>query len=356
MLRDQAKLGELLVSQGVLSEEQLAAALKQQAAKGKKLGETLVERGVISASDLVNVLAAKLGVKGCCLRHGLIDPVVAKMITREEAERLRAMPMFKVRSRLTVAMAHPQNLPAIDRLQVLTGCEINPVLALESNVAEFSRKYLGEEMSVDSFLVSLTESDVEVIESERVDESPVADVDRMVEGSPVINLVNLMIQTAIRDRASDIHVEPGREKTRIRYRIDGVLRELMSPPAAMHAAIVSRIKVIGKMDIGEKRLPQEGRVHIIAEGREIDLRVSSMPMILGEKVVLRILDKHSLQLDLQSLGLTAEQVRALRRMLLKPHGLVLVTGPTGSGKTTTLYAALELLQLWNCCARKSATS
>jgi len=344
MLSNRSKLGEMLVAQGVVTDEQLAAALKEQVEKGTKLGETLVARGALSACTLVKVLADKLGVKGCCLRHGLIDPVVARMISREDAERLRALPMFKVGNRLTVAMAQPQDLPTIDRLQALTGCEINPVLALESNLAEFTRKYHTEDTSVDSFLVSLKESDVEVIESERVDDAPVADVNRMVEGSPVINLVNLMILTAIRDGASDIHVEPGRDKTRIRYRIDGVLRELMAPPAGMHAAIVSRIKVIGKMDIAEKRLPQEGRVHIVAEGREVDLRVSSMPTILGEKVVLRILDKHALQLDMESLGLVGGQREAFRQMLLRPHGLVLVTGPTGSGKTTTLYAALELLR------------
>lgn len=344
MLISAAKLGEVLVQSGQISPEDLERALNQQKQTGDKLGETLVNLGILSQGTLVKALAARLGVPGTYLRHGLIDPAVAKLVEREEAERLRVLPLFQVRGRLYVAMAEPQNLPAIDRLAAITGCEIQPVLALESNIREFSQKYQTEEVAVDEFLVSLKESDVEVVERESVEDSPVTNLDRMVEGSPIINLVNLALLTAIRDGASDIHIEPDRKKTRIRYRIDGVLRELMSPPAGMHAAIVSRVKVIGKMDIAEKRLPQEGRVHIVAEGREIDLRVSSMPTILGEKVVLRILDKSSLNNELERLGFRSESLEIFRRMLLRPHGMVLVTGPTGSGKTTTLYSALDLLR------------
>ena len=171
-----------------------------------------------------------------------------------------------------------------------------------------------------------------------------ADLDRMAAGSPIVNLVNMAVLTAIKDGASDIHIEPDKKGTRIRYRIDGLLRDLMNPPAGMHAAIVSRVKVIGKMDIAEKRLPQEGRVRIVAEGREIDLRVSSMPTLLGEKIVIRILDKANLHVRLEDLGFRPETLEAFLRMLRQPHGLVLVTGPTGSGKTTTLYSALDLLR------------
>lgn len=344
MLAGQNKLGQMLIESGHITEEGLAHALAEQSKSGDKLGEVLVKQGILSHAVLVKTLATKFGVVGTYLRHGLIDPAVARLIDREESERLKALPMFKVRNRLIVAMAEPENLPAIDRLAALTGCEIRPVLALESNILEFSQKYHREEVSVDEFLVSLTESNVEVLENENIDEGAVTDLNRMVDGSPVINLVNLAILSAIRDGASDIHIEPDRKKTRIRYRIDGLLRELMTPPASMHAAIVSRVKVIGKMDIAEKRLPQEGRVHIVAEGREIDLRVSSMPTILGEKVVIRLLDKASLNTDMEHLGFRAETLAVFRRMLLRPHGIVLVTGPTGSGKTTTLYSALDLLR------------
>jgi len=342
--RKRTRIGEALVSEGILSQDQLSKALADQKATGRMLGELLVEQGVISGGMLVQVLARTLGVKGCHLRHGLIDPPLLKLVGAEEAERLLAIPMFKVRGELTVAMTEPQCLPKIDRLRELTGCKIRTVLALEANIREYIRKYAAGDTSVDAFLTSLSEEDVSVIDRENVDEGPAADLDKMVAGSPIVNLVNVTLLTAVRDGASDIHIEPDKKGTRIRYRIDGVLRDLMKPPMGMHAAIASRVKVIAKMDIAEKRLPQEGRVHIIAEGREIDLRVSSMPTLLGEKIVVRILDKANLHVKLEDLGFHEESLASLKRMLQQPHGLVLVTGPTGSGKTTTLYSALDLIR------------
>src|SRR3954452_23605468 len=320
--RPKLRIGEVLVQEGLLSEAQLKKALLEQQTAGRPLGEMLVEQGVITASSLVQLLAKSLGVKGVQLRHGLIDPTVFKLVGADEAERLLAVPMFKVHGTLTVAMTEPQSLPKIDRLRQLTGCKVRPVLALEANVREFIKKYAAGETNVDAFLTSLAESDVEVVERESVDEGPTTDLDKMVAGSPIINLVNVALLTAVRDKASDIHIEPHKNGSRIRYRIDCVLRDLMKPPPGMHAAIVSRIKVIGKMDIAEKRLPQEGRVHIIAEGREIDLRVSSMPTLLGEKLVLRILDKANLKVGLDELGFQIEALKAFKRMLDKPHGLV----------------------------------
>jgi len=336
-------IGEALVEDGALSQEQLSRALAEQKATGRLLGEMLVEQGVISPAALVRTLAKQLGVRGCHLRHGLIDPALLSEIGPEEAERLKALPLFKVHDTLTVAMAEPQSLPKIDRLRQLTRCKIQPVLALEANLQEFIGKYAGGETDVNTFLASLAESDVAIVEDEKVDEGPVTDLDKMVAGSPVVNLVNVAIMTAIKDGASDIHIEPDKRGTRIRYRIDGLLRDLMKPPAGMHAAIVSRVKVIGKMDISEKRLPQEGRVRIVAERREIDLRVSSMPTLLGEKLVIRVLDKANLRVRLEDLGFRSEALASFMQTLHQPHGLVLVTGPTGSGKTTTLYSALDLL-------------
>src|SRR5437868_548724 len=338
------KIGEALVQEGILSHEQLSRALEEQKASGRMLGEMLVEQGVISGGNLVQLLARQLGVRGCQLRHGLIDPTLLKLIGAEEADRLQAIPMFRVHGTLTVAMTEPQALPKIDRLRQLTGCKIRTVLALEANIREYIKKYAGGETTFDAFLTSLAEQEVEVIERETVDEGPTTDLDKMVAGSPIINLVNVALLSAIRDGASDIHIEPDKKGSRIRYRIDGVLRDLMKPPAGMHAAIVSRVKVIGKMDIAEKRLPQEGRVHIVAEGREIDLRVSSMPTLLGEKLVLRILDKANLRVRLEDLGFRPDSLESFKRMLQQPHGLVLVTGPTGSGRTTTLYSALDLIR------------
>src|SRR4051794_14689216 len=338
------RIGEALIPGGDLTQEQLARALSQQKNTRRLLGEMLVEQGVINGAQLVHLLAKTLDVKGCQLRHGLIDPTLFKLLGAEEAERLLAIPMFKVHGNLTVAMTDPQNLPKIDRLRQITGCKIRSVLALESNIKEYIKKYAAGETSVDAFLTSLSEQDVEVVERETVDEGPTTDLDKMVAGSPIINLVNVALLTAIRDKASDIHIEPDKKGTRIRYRIDGVLRDLMKPPMGMHAAIVSRIKVIGKMDIAEKRLPQEGRVRIVAEGREIDLRVSSMPTLLGEKLVLRILDKENLRVKMEDLGFRTNSMASVKRMLDRPHGLFLVTGPTGSGKTTTLYSALDLVR------------
>ncbi len=338
------RLGAALVAEGVVSPEQLDKLLAEQQRTGRLLGEMLVEQGVIDSARMLRFLAEQLGVPFCQLRHGLVDFSLLPLIGEQEAQRLTALPMFKVHDTLTVAMAEPQSLPKIDRLHQLTGCEIRPVLAPRDNILEYIKKFASGNTDVDSFLASLSESEVEVVDRESVDEGPATNLDRMIEGSPIINLVNVALLTAIRDKASDIHIEPDKQGTHIRYRIDGTLRDLMKPPPGLHAAIVSRVKVIGRMDIAEKRLPQEGRVRIVAEGRDIDLRVSSMPTLLGEKIVLRILDKANLRIRLADLGFRQETLEVFERMLRQPYGLVLVTGPTGSGKTTTLYSALDLIR------------
>ena len=338
------RLGDQLIRDGLITSEQLAEALARQQSAGGRIGNALVAVGAISAATLVLALGRRLNVKGCTLRHGLIDPKVAKSIPKEEAERLRVLPLFRVRDEMTVAMVEPQSLPVQDRLRSLTGCAIRTVLVLEDNLAEYQQKYLAAEVTVDSFLASMEESDIQITEMEAIDEGPITDLDKMVEGSPIVNLVNLAILTALRAGASDVHIEPDRDGTHIRYRIDGELREMLKPPRGMHAAIISRVKVIGRMDIAEKRLPQEGRVHLVADRREIDLRVSSMPTVLGEKIVLRILDKANLSFELEALGVRGLDRRAIEAMIHSPYGLMLVTGPTGSGKTTTLYSALDLLR------------
>jgi len=340
----QSRLGEALVAEGAISRDQLDRILGEQKTTGGMLGEMLVRQGVVDSTRMLQFLAGQLGVPFCQLRHGLVDFTLLPLIGEEEADRLNAIPMFKVHGTLTVAMSEPQSLPKIDRLRQLTDCKIRPVLASRENIREYIRKYASGNTDVDSFLASLTDSEVQVVERESVDDGPATDLDKMVEGSPIINLVNVALLTAIRDKASDIHIEPDKHGTRVRYRIDGTLRDLMKPPPGLHASIVSRVKVIGRMDIAEKRLPQEGRVRIVAEGREIDLRVSSMPTLLGEKIVIRILDKTNLKIRMEDLGFRRETLEAFQRMLRQPYGLVLVTGPTGSGKTTTLYSALDLIR------------
>jgi type IV pilus assembly protein PilB len=240
-------------------------------------------------------------------------------------------------------MAEPQSLPQIDRLRQLTGCVVRPVLALESQIVEYIHKHSAMKTDMQSLLASAQEAEAVAIAA-TPDEGPVVDLDKASQSAAVVNLVNVILRKSIRDRASDIHVEPDNASTRVRYRIDGVLRDLAAPAAGMHASIVSRIKVLARMDIAEKRLPQEGRLRVTAEGRDIDLRVSSMPTLLGEKIVIRILDKANLKANLADLGFRPEALAALRRMLAQPYGMVLVTGPTGSGKTTTLYSALQSLR------------
>mgnify|MGYP000843568318 FL=1 len=341
------RFGEALVAEGVLTQEQLDKALADQRTGGRMLGQMLLEQGLIGGPVLARVLARQLGVKGVVLRHGLIDPAAAALLPTEEAVRLKAIPLFRVHNVLTVAMDEPQSLPKIDHLRRLTGCKIRPVYATEANIEEFVSKYAGKQVDVDSFLTSLGESDVSVVENEAQDEGPVTDLDKMVAGSPVVNLVNMALLMAVKAKASDVHIEPGKHGTSIRYRIDGQLRDLMKPPPGLHAAIVSRVKVVGKMDIAEKRLPQEGRVRIVAEGRDIDLRVSSMPTLLGEKLVLRILDKANLRIRLEDLGFRSQALEAFQRMLAQPHGLVLVTGPPAAARRPRCTPP------WTCCATRS---
>ena len=337
-------VGEVLIAEGHLTEDQLEQALTEQRTSGKKLGELLVSTGIVSESVLLHSLARCLGVKGVKLRHGLIDPQLLTLLDADECERLIVLPMFRVQGKLTVAMAEPQNLPLVDQLAARTGLQINPVLAFEGNILEYVRKYSTGDVNIDEFLTTLSETDVEVVEREAIDDDPTTDLSQMVEGSPIVNLVNVAMLTAVKDGASDIHIEPDKGGTRVRYRIDGTLRELMHSPIGMHSAIVSRVKIIGKMDISEKRLPQEGRVRIIADGREIDLRVSSLPTLLGEKLVIRVLDKNNLSVRMEELGFRPELLERFKKTLKLPHGMLLVTGPTGSGKTTTLYSALDLLR------------
>ena len=338
------RIGEALVEEGLLTPEQLQTTLGEQKDSRKFLGEMLVEKGLVTPDDILSVVSKRLGVRGCRIRQGMVDPTLLDLIGEEEAARLRALPMFRVRDVLTVAMAEPQSLPAVDRLRQLTGCAIRPVLALEDQILAHIRQSSGPATGMDSILDSLEDTEIQVFADEDPDGVPIADLDKTEDDSPVVNLVNMVILRAIQDGASDIHIEPDRRATRIRYRIDGKLRDLMRPPVGMHAAIASRVKVIGRMDIAEKRLPQEGRVRIHTEGKQVDLRISSMPTVLGEKIVIRILDKSNLEVKLENLGFRTEPLERFLRMLRRPYGMVLVTGPTGSGKTTTLYSALSLIR------------
>lgn len=356
----QVPLGQRLIEAGLIREEQLDSALSHQAAetkrrsaiegddgrnlppRAKRLGEVVAELGLVDEGNLLPLLGEQLGVEGVRLREGLIDPEAVKLIPRDFAERFHALPLMRVRDELTVAMADPHDLAAIDNLSQISGCRIRPVFTLASGIDRLLPRCYEDDFTVDSMTADLDVEQLE-LESDTID-LDLSGAQQLAEGSPVINLVNYAIVQAVRQGASDIHIEPGQKSTTVRFRIDGSLREVMKPRKDLHAAIVSRIKVMAKLDIAEHRQPQDGRLHVRISRRDIDLRVSTLPTVLGEKVVMRVLDRQSLTFDLDRLGMPNESLGMVRRILSRPHGLILVTGPTGSGKTTTLYSAIELIK------------
>ncbi|MCH8193320.1 MAG: Flp pilus assembly complex ATPase component TadA [Planctomycetes bacterium] len=335
------RLGQALVAGEILTEQQLDQALTEQEKSGQPLAEILFEDEKVNTLQVLRILAGHLNVPYCQLRHGLIDFSLLELIGEEEAERFGVIPLFKVHDTLTVAMTQPQLLPNVDRLRELTGCKIRPVLAPGPNIREYIKKVSIGSSDIDSFLSSLSDSDVEVVEKESVDEGEATNLDKMVEGSPIINLVNMAMLTAIRDKASDIHIDPEKNGTRIRYRIDGKLYKSLEVPLHLLPAVTSRIKIMASLDISERRLPQDGRVNVMLDGHRIDLRVSLFPGNRGEKTVIRVLDTRSVSLNLESLGFAEDILKDFQTNIRAPNGIVLVTGPTGSGKSTTLYSALS---------------
>jgi len=337
-----ALLGEQLVGARLITAEELAAALEKQSKSRGRLGEVLVELGFVAEEQILPFIQRQLNLPAVKLREGLIDPKVVRVIPRAKAEAFHAIALFKVRDTLTVAMSDPQNLQQIDELERLTRLRVRPVFALRASIDRMIQRCYEEGFQVDAVTADLDEHAVE-LQPDAV-EMDLSSVESLVDGSPIINLVNYFILQAIRQGASDIHIEPSRQYSVVRFRVDGQLREVLRPRRDIHPAIVSRIKVMGKMDIAEHRLPQDGRLHVSVEGREIDLRISTLPTVLGEKVVLRVLDRRRLTFNLDALGIPADRLATVKQLLAKPNGLLLVTGPTGSGKTTTLYSALELIK------------
>ncbi len=335
-------LGEALVAAGMIRREDLEGSLSRQVSSRRRLGELLIEMGLIDEDRLLPFLGRRLGLPGTRLREGMVDPAVVRIVPRNVAERLCAIAMLRIHQTLTVAMADPQNLLQIDELERLTGCRVNPVLALRSTIEKLLPRCYEEDYRVDDVTAGIEEDAVEVqSDVVRVDLDNIAE---QADGSPIISLVNYILVHAIRQGVSDIHIEAGRKNSSVRFRVDGQLREVLRPRSDFHPALVSRIKVMARMDIAEHRRPQDGRVHVIIEGKEIDLRASTLPTVLGEKMVLRVLDSSNVTFRLADLGVPPQQLKQIEHMMHRPHGLVLVTGPTGSGKTTTLYSALELIK------------
>jgi type IV pilus assembly protein PilB len=334
------KLGEHAVELGLLSAEKLAEALDIQKKTGRLLGQVLLDQQFLPEGDLFRVMSRQMGIPLVSLRAGLYDGAAVAVLTRETARRLNVLPLFRIHDTITLATCDPEAIPVLDEVQDVTGCKLRLVLARREELARaIGEAYSGSDLSLE--LVETQATDLELVEQIQADQNT---IDELAEASPVINLVNGLIQRAVRDRASDIHIECARAKSMVRFRIDGLLYEVLTLRADLHPAIVSRLKVMAKLDIAERRMPQDGRLQVVTQGRNVDLRFSSLPGIYGEKVVLRVLDKNQSILDVEKLGMQNDTLSLLKRLLGRSNGLMLVTGPTGSGKTTTLYAATNHLK------------
>ncbi len=345
------RLGEILVKEALITQDQLTKALEFQRSNGGKLGSCLTKMGFITDDDITGVLSRQYGVPSINLKFYEIDPTVIKLIPQDTASRYQVIPLSRVGSVLTIAMTDPTNVFAMDDIKFMTGFNVEPVVASESAIGEAITRFYGggetnhEELSKMMKDLAMDDQELELAADEA--EMDTATLERAAEEAPIIKLVNLILTDSVKRGASDIHIEPYELEMRVRFRIDGVLQTVMSPPLRLKDAITSRLKIMAKLDIAEKRLPQDGRIMIKykADGKkkELDFRVSTVPTLYGEKIVLRLLDKENLRLDMTKLGFEQESLTKFQRNIAKPYGMVLVTGPTGSGKTNTLYSSVAQL-------------
>jgi type IV pilus assembly protein PilB len=349
-----SQIGELLVKENLITAEQLELALKHQRQHGGRLGSILISLGFVEDDDVTSILSRKYGVPSINLAFFEIDPSVIKLIPVDVAQKYMVVPLSRVGSTLTIASADPTNVFAMDDIKFMTGFNVEPVVASEASIMEALEKYYGTLHAIELKKVyeqiSQVDKDGVELDLDAISDEEEVSIDQLQRSSqeaPIIKLVNLVLSDSLKKGASDIHIEPYEKDFRVRFRIDGILYNMMNPPLRLRDAIISRIKIMAKMDISEKRLPQDGRIKIRTnhdgKKKEIDYRVSSLPTLFGEKIVLRILDRDILPLDMSKLGFEEVSLKRLEAAILKPYGMVLVTGPTGSGKTSTLYAALNRL-------------
>ncbi len=345
------RLGDLLVKEKVITTEQLEQATKLQKETNTRLASALVKLGFLSDEDVTNFLSRQYGVPAINLSYFEIDPAVVKLIPHETAKRYQILPLSRVGASLTIAMVDPTNVFAMDDIKFMTGFNIEPVVASESSIVEGIDKAYGtsREEELEQVMQSMNDlgegADVEV--QAEAQEMELRELEKAADEAPIVKLVNIVLTDAVKRGASDIHMEPYEKEFRVRFRIDGVLQLVMNPPLKLKDAITSRLKIMAKLDISEKRLPQDGRIMLKmvlgGKKKQLDFRVSTLPTLWGEKIVLRLLDKENLRLDMTKLGFEAESLVKFEKAILKPYGMVLVTGPTGSGKTNTLYSSISRL-------------
>jgi type IV pilus assembly protein PilB len=336
------RLGELLVRENLISVQQLRKAQEEQQKTGTRIGTALIKVGAIEESKLTDFLSKQYGVPAINLKEFDVEADIIKLVPKDVAEKHLVVPVNRAGSALIVAMCDPSNIYAVDDLKFLTGYNIEAVVASEPAIREAIERYYAEKGPSLEDIVGGMDDDVELADGEA--DVGVEEAAKAADDAPVIKLVNLILKDAISKRASDIHIEPYEKDFRVRFRIDGVMYEVMKPPIKLKSAIISRVKIMSSLDISERRLPQDGRIKIkLGGGKEMDFRVSVCPTLFGEKIVMRLLDKSNLQLDMTKLGFDPEPLKWFKEAIDRPYGMVLVTGPTGSGKTTTLYSALAAL-------------
>lgn len=328
-------LGEILVEEGAINAEQLEISRREQVKTGRSLGRVLVESGLVSESALVSALAQQIGIPFVDLAETQIDPMAASLIPEAMARRYGALPIAFEDDKLVVAMSDPGNVFAIDDIRTLTGREIRTAIATRADITNAITRSTRDDDQVGDIAAAAAAEEQETDDLSKLREA--------VDDAPIVKLVNLLITRAVNERASDIHIEPQERDVRIRYRIDGVLHEVMRSPKSIQNGVLSRLKIMADIDIAERRIPQDGRVGLVVGGKAIDLRVATMPTVYGEKAVIRILDKSQGLLNLSDLGFSEHNLETFERSYSKPYGMILVTGPTGSGKSTTLYATLNIL-------------
>jgi len=334
------KLGDILVREGLITLEQLKKALQEQKSSGMRLGYTLVKLGFIEETEVTKMLARQYRMPAVDLSRFEVDPKILKLIPPDIATKHVVLPLKREGRTLTVAIADPNNVAAIEDIKFITRCDVFPVIAGEYTLRNaIDRYYQQSDAQLQSLLKSVEAAeDLEVVEDQEDEDVKASE---LADDAPVVKLINGLLTDAVKRGASDIHIEPFEHEMRVRYRVDGALHEVMKPPVKMRAALTSRVKIMAQLNIAERRVPQDGRIKLKMGARVIDFRVSTLPVLFGEKIVLRILDKGNLTLDLKTFGFEPKSEADLLKAILNPYGMVLVTGPTGSGKTTTLYSALS---------------